>query len=131
MPGTTVPVVQLIAAPPFGILTRDTGPTLAAGQYTVKRIRGLVNVDAFGISFSFITIPAAFGWTEGLTREYEDRIVQWAPLYTDLAAHDFYASIVDVHQEGLIYFFPQAFPTQLDIFVTVGCVVTVQFLTAF
>jgi hypothetical protein len=123
-------VIQLFTHPPFGVISRETGPTLTTGQYAVKRIRGPVNVDCFGIAFSFFTIPAAFGWTEGIVKRYEERICQWSCLYTDLTGHTFQGPMTDVHEEGLLYFFSDAFPTEIDISVQVGCAVVVYFLLA-
>ena len=123
-------VVQLIAQPPFGILRRETLGPLTAGLSSVQRVRGPIGVDAFGISFSFFTIPAAFGWTDGVVKVYEERILQWAPIYTDLTGHDFVGGIYDLHQEGELLFFPQALPTRIDVSVQVGCTVIFYFLVA-
>jgi len=96
----------------------------------IGRIRGPVNVDAFGISFDFFTIPAAFGYSSGITKRYELTILQFAPLYTDLSGHTFHSQITDVNEEGLYFYFEDLFPTRIDIHVTVGCVVIPYWLVA-
>ena len=130
-------VVNLLAAPPFGIVSRDPGAfVLYAGVTQIQRLRGPIFVDAVGLSFSFVTIPAEFGRFSGIVTEYERRIVQFAPLYhsnstlIDPGGHDFYASFTDVYHEGEYYFFPQLLPTRVDVYVTVGCVVAVDWLVA-
>jgi len=123
-------IIQLATHPPFGVLSRETGPTLSTGQYAVKRIRGPVNVDCFGISFSFITIPATFGYDLGIINRYELPIVKWGAQYTDLTGHNVESQLTEVHEEGLYYYFEDLFPTQLDIWVQVACTVTVFFLVA-
>lgn len=130
MPQLPQGVIQLIAEPPFGILSRELGFTLTAGLTSIQRPRGPVHVDAFGLSFSFVAIPASFGSAIGVVTDYEERICQFAPRYTDLSGHDFYGGFQDVFHEGEFYFFPQAFPTAIDVFVTVGCVVTQYWLVA-
>jgi len=130
-------VVNLLAAPPFGIVSRDPGAlVLVAGLTSCYRIRGPINVDAVGISFHFTTIPAAFGRKVGLVNEYEERILHFAPVYHSLSSaadpggHDFYAGFTDVYHEGEYYFFPQLLPSRVDCFVTTGCVVTIDWLLA-
>lgn len=130
-------VVNLIAAPPFGIVTRDPGAfTLSTGQYALTRPTGPINVDAVGIAFSFFTIPVEFGWREGINREYDLKICEFAPLYHSLSSiadpggHDFYAGTTEIHHEGEYYFFPQLLPTRVDVWVQVGCTVVVDWLLA-
>lgn len=124
-------VIDLAAHPPFGILSREVAASIDHTSTNIKRIRGPVNVDAFGISFSFFTIPAAFGSALGVVQEYEQRVLQFAPLYTDLSGHTFHSGVTDVYQEGLYYYFADLFPTQIDVYVTVGCVVIPSWLVAF
>lgn len=130
-------VVNLLAAPPFGIVSRDPGAiVLTAGLTQCQRIRGPIFVDAVGMTFNFITIPAAFGRFAGCATEYERRIVQFAPVYhslstlTDPGGHDFYANFTDVYHEGEYYFFPQLLPSRVDCYVTVGCTVSIDWLLA-
>jgi len=123
-------IIQLATHPPFGVISRETGPTLTTGQYAVTRTRGPVNVDCFGVSFDFFTVPAAFGWTEGITKRYEHRICQWSCRYTDLSGHDVNMPPVDVFEEGLYFYFTDLFPTAIDVHVQVGCAVIVYFLVA-
>jgi len=123
-------VIQLFSHPPFGVITRETGPTLTSGQYAVTRVRGPAQVDAFGVSFSFLSVPTAFGWREGIMKNYDDKICEWSARFTDLAGHDFNQPPVEVHQEGLYYFFGDLFPTAIDIWVQVDCTVLVYFLLA-
>lgn len=130
-------VVNLLAAPPFGIVSRQPGAlVLTSGLTSIYRIRGPVNVDAVGIAFSFFTVPIEFGWTDGIFKEYDLKICEFAPLYHSLSTvadpggHDFYAPVTEVHHEGEYYFFPQLLPTRVDVWVMVGCVVVVDWLLA-
>jgi hypothetical protein len=130
---TQVPtgIIQLATHPPFGVLQRENLATpLTYGVTQCRRIRGPVNVDAFGMSFDFFTIPAAFGWEQRVTKRYEHIIVQMAPLYTDFAGHDMYGPIIDINEEGQYYYFGDLLPTRVDVFVQVGCVVIGSWLVA-
>ena len=124
-------IIQLATHPPFGILSRETLGPLTAGVTSVYRTRGAVNVDAFGLAFSFFTIPAAFGSdVQGVTPVYENKICQFAPVFTDLSGHDLYGGAVDVYSEGEYYYFPDLFPTRVDVWVQTGCVVILDWLVA-
>lgn len=130
-------VVNLLAAPPFGIVSRDPGAlVIGPGLTQCKRIRGPIDVDAVGISFSFVTIPAAFGRSIGVVTEYEERIVSFAPVYHSLATladpggHDMYGGFTDVFHEGEYYFFPQLLPSRIDCHVQVGCTVAIDWIVA-
>jgi hypothetical protein len=131
MPPPIQGIIDLAAHPPFGILSRETGFLLAPGLTNIRRIRGLVNVDAFGLAFSFVTIPAAFGRDiQGVTTRYEEKIVQFAPIFTDLGGHNFHADMVDIYEEGLYYYLPDLFPTSIDVWVQIGCTVQQYWLVA-
>lgn len=124
-------IIQLATHPPFGVIQRELIATpLTYGVTQLQRIRGPVNVDAFGMSFDFFTIPAEFGSTQMVSTRYEHVIVQMAPLYTDLSGHDMYGPMVDISEEGQYYFFDALLPTRVDVFVQVGCVVTGFWLVA-
>lgn len=123
-------VIQLASHPPIGVISRETHSSIDSTTLNIQRIRGPVNVDAFGISFDFFTIPAEFGWANGITKRYENRILQFSPLFTDLSGHNFHQEPTDVYEEGLYWYFPDLFPTQIDVFVTVGCVVIPYWLVA-
>ncbi|SRR5712691_3662981 len=130
MPQVPSGVVGLLAHPPYGVLTRETGFTLTSGVTQIQRIRGPVNVDAFGLSFSFFTIPAAFGRTTRIHTDFELPIVEVAPLYTLFDGHTFYGPTQVLTHEGDLIFLDQLFPTRIDVWVQVGCVVTQFWLVA-
>jgi hypothetical protein len=130
MPSIPQGIIQLASHPPFGVLSREVAGTIDHTVLSIQRLRGLTSVDAFGISFDFFTIPAAFGWADGLTKRYENRIIQFAPVFTDLSGHDFLQEPTDVFEEGLYFYFPDLYPTRINVFVTVGCMVIPYWLVA-
>ena len=130
MPQVPTGIITQLAHPPYGVLTRETGPTLTTGLYQLQRIRGPVNVDAFGVSFSFFTIPAAFGHTDRTDRDYELPIAEWSAAYTMLDGHVVTSPPQVVRHEGDLYWFDQLLPLHVNVWVQVGCAVTVFWLLA-
>jgi hypothetical protein len=123
MPSLPTGIITQLVHPPYGTLTFDTHSALTYGLTSIQRIRGPVNVDAFGISFSFFTIPAAFGWTQQVHKDYEIPICEWVPAYTILSGGTVYGPSEVLTHEGDIYYFDQLLPTRIDVWVQVGCVV--------
>jgi len=130
MPQVPSGVIGILEHPPYGVLSRETGFTLTAGVTQIQRIRGPVNVDAFGLSFSFVTIPAKFGRTQQVHLDYELPIVEFAPLYTMFDGHQVYGPSQVLTHEGDLLFLDQLFPTRIDVWVQVGCAVTQFWLVA-
>jgi hypothetical protein len=125
-----VGIITALFHPPYGVLQRELGPTLTTGVYQIQRARPGTGLDAFGLSFSFITVPAQFGFTDRVHRDYEVPIVQVAPVYTMLDGHEVFGNTVDLVHEGDLLFFDQLLPTRADVWVQVGCTVTLFFLLA-
>jgi len=123
-------IITQLAHPPYGLLSRETAFLLGPGVTQLQRIRGPVNVDAFGIAFSFITIPAGFGRRNNIHVDYENPIVIFAPLYTLFDGHDQYGDTVEVMHEGDLYYLGQLFPKRIDVWVAPGCTVQQYFVLA-
>jgi hypothetical protein len=123
-------IITALSHPPYGVLTREALGSLTAGVTTIQRVRGPIGVDGFGMSFSFFTVPAAFGSTQQIHLDYEHVIVEFAPVYTMFDTHQVYGPSVQLTHEGDLYWFDQLFPTRIEVFVQVGCVVIPYFLLA-
>ena len=123
-------IISQLEHPPYGALTRETGPTLTTGLWQIQRIRGPVNFDAFGVSYSFITIPTRFGYSQRVHKDYEVPIVALAPLYTMFDGHDVYGPTQYLTHEGDLIYLDQLLPKRVDVWVQVGCTVTMFFLLA-
>ena len=130
MPQVPQGVITFLEHPPYGLLSRETLGPLTAGLSTIHRTRGPVGVDAFGISFDFFSVPIAFGRTQQVHLDYEVPIVEFAPLYTMFDGHQVYGPSQVLTHEGDLLFFDQLLPTQIDVWVQVGCTVIVFWLVA-
>lgn len=126
-------VISEFAHPPWGQLHRELGSLVGPGPTTavLKRIRGPINVDAFGMSWSLFTVPSGYGHAVGVVDNYYDMLAQFGVLFTDLSGHDFYGQMIDVRQDGLYVLFDQQLPTQVDLWVAPGVVLQHYWLVAF
>lgn len=125
MPQLPTSVIEQFLHPPLGVLVREIIPGLAAGSGSLTRPRGPVPVDAFGMTFDFITVPAGLGFVVGNFNEYFDRILQLSVVHTLLDGHSVVSESFDLHQDAQPIVFEQALPTRVDYFIAPG--VSVQF----
>lgn len=123
-------VITGLSHPPYRLLERETLGALPAGTYTLHRTRGPIGVDAFGITFSFFTIPAAFGHADTAQVNYEDPICGFSPAYVMFDGHVVLEPETLLTHEGDLYFFSGLFPDHIAVWVQVGCVVIPYFLLA-
>jgi len=123
-------IIGLLSHPPYGLLTREIGFTLTAGLTQIQRIRGPVLVDAFGVSFSFFTVPIKFGRTQQVNLDYEVPIVEFAPVYTLFDGNQIQGPPTVLTHEGDILYFDQLLPTHVNVWVQVGCVVVQYWVVA-
>jgi hypothetical protein len=123
-------IISFLSHPPYGVVQKEAHASLTAGVTQIQRIRGPVTVDAFGLSFAFFTIPAAFGSTPQIHQDYEVPICEFAPLYTLFGGGTVYGPSQVLTHEGDLLYFDQLFPTRIDVWVQVGCVVIPSWLVA-
>lgn len=125
-------VISEFAHPPWGVLSRSLIGTIGPGPtlQTLQRIRGPINVDAFGIAWSVFTAPAAAGRRTRVVTQYEDTFLQIGVRYTDLGGHDFFGEVIDVNEDGKYFLWAQPIPTAIDCWVFPGFSVTMFWLLA-
>jgi hypothetical protein len=127
-------IITQLEHPPYGVLQREFHGALSFGLASVQRIRQVgpvqTNVDAFGLTFDFLTVPDGFGYQLGLVKTYEEFIVEFAPVYTMFDGHNVYGPRTQVFSEGSLYYLSDLFPTRVDVYVQVGCVVDLFWLVA-
>jgi hypothetical protein len=117
MTSTVVGIAQLLAhAPSFDLLDRELIPGLFDTSGDLTR-PGFVppweNVNAFGLSWSFFTIPPEFGMTLGDPIVYEPRMLQVSTIHTDFSGHDLVSEVRDFYSEGVYWLFENAGPTRV------------------
>lgn len=130
--GILTTVINEFAHPPFGALTRELIGTLTStgNVHHLTRVRGPVNVDAFGIAWDVFSAPAGGGRTNRVVTSYEDTFIQFGVRYTDLSGHDFYGELANIREDGRYFLWAQALPTAVDVWVFPNFAVTMYWLLA-
>lgn len=125
-------VINEFAHPPWGSLSRELiGTFTSSGNpHVLQRIRGPVNVDAFGITWSVTTVPAQAGRQSRLSTDFEDPFLQLGVRYTDLGGHDFYGQLFNQTVDGQYFLWDQPIPTAVDLWVFPNFGVTMYWLVA-
>lgn len=124
---TAVPtgVVEQFLHPPLSVMSRELVSGTSSGSGTLTRVRGPIQVDAFGIETTFVTVPAGFGLVDGDPRVYTERIVQLAVEHTLIDSSSVYSQVQDVYFDGQLFLWDLALPAALHFYCAPG--VTVQF----
>lgn len=110
MPSVQVPVSVNIPVPPITFAVRSLIPGVFSGSGVLTRPFGGVGVDALGISWSFITVPAGIGFVLGDPRHYEVRMLQLSVEHHDLGTNSFLSEFHDFDVEGIYLMFANPFP---------------------
>jgi hypothetical protein len=126
-----VSVIEQFLHPPLGVLTREIIPGLASGSGVLTRPRGPVPVDAFGVTFTFFTVPAGYGYQLGNIREYDVRMLQLSVVHTLLDGHSIVSENFNVNSDNLPILWAVALPTQIQYYIAPGVQVQFWWLLAF
>lgn len=124
-------VIEQFLHPPLAVMTRELIVGLRTGSGTLTRPRGPVAVDAFGITFDFITVPAGFGSTPGNFLEWEPRMLQLSVVHTLLDGHSVISENFDLHQDAEPILWSLALPTSVLFDIAPGVEVQFFWLLAF
>ena len=124
MPQIPVPIVDVLFHPPLGLLSRELIVGLISGPTDLTRNTGQLapfdNVNAYGLSWSFFTVPAGFGSSPGFPIIYEERMVQASTVHTDFAGHDLLSEFHSFYSEGIYWLWENPGPTRVHVEVAPG-----------
>jgi len=99
--------VRTLLHPPFGWLRREVIAGTFSGSGDLDRNTGALppfdNVNAYGLRWSFFTVPAPFGYDLGSPRVYHNRMIQITVRYRDALGNDQDLEVYDVHFEQAIF----------------------------
>jgi hypothetical protein len=124
MPQISVPIIDVLLHPPLGLLQRELITGLISGPTDLTRNTGNLapfdNVNAYGLTWSFFTVPAEFGLTLGSPIVYEERMVQVSTVHTDFAGHDIISEYHGFSVEGIYWMWENPGPTRVHVEVAPG-----------
>jgi len=84
-----LPISSLFQVPPIWLMSEEALPGNPYDDTThfLQRIRGLQNLDCFGISFVLITVPAGYGLTvDGVGNHYDRVMIRVLEIHSDSTA---------------------------------------------
>lgn len=123
-----VPILEQILHPPLGLLQRELISGLFSGAGDLTRpapLPGPFNhVNAYGLSWTFFTIPAGFGSTPGTPILYEERMLQLSTIHTDLGGHDLISEWHAFFSDGVYWLWENPGPTRVHYEIAPGVQVT-------
>jgi hypothetical protein len=124
---TQVPIAEAILHPPLGAITRELISGTFSGSGDLTRATGAFppfnNVNAYGLTWDFFTVPAAFGSTLGSPVIYENRMLQLSTVHTGFDGHDLISEFHGFQSEGIYWLWENPGPTRIHYEIQVGVAV--------
>lgn len=116
-------------------LNLSHGTRFVRGDVQLLSGRGSVNPRpaalpwAFGAFFTWFTVPAELGVSDGLQPVYHDELFQIGIVYADLGLNEYYDRLLGYTTDGHFIEWPsQAIPHRIDYWVMPGVTVAWQFM---
>jgi hypothetical protein len=133
-PSNTPGVVDLVLG--LGDLVDHIGVSLIVptdcadrtGRGSLVRPGGALQVNAYGLTWSFVTIPPGFGKRDGALEVFHERILQLVRIDSDRGGNDYLGEVFDIHTDGGRIVWGLGIPKQILFDVTPGCVVRICWL---
>lgn len=120
----TIPILETLLHPPIGLLQRELIPGLVSGSGDLTRSTGALapfdHVNAYGLTWSFFTVPVTFGFDFGSPAVYDERMVQLSTIHTDFVGHDIISEYHAFSVEGIYWLWDNPGPTRIHYEVQVG-----------
>lgn len=122
-----IPIGNLPLSPPENFMIKATGFELD-GSGSLERPPASGHVNAYGFTFTLVTVPAGMGKRNGPAIEYEQRLAQFTTIREDAGSDLYVAQVFNCFDEGRFYLFGVPNPTRLDYQIAPGVVVFFQWL---
>lgn len=120
----TVPILETILHPPLGLLQRELIPGLLSGSVDLTRNTGSLapfnNVNAYGLSWAFFTVPIGFGFEIGFPDVYFNRMLQASTVHTDFAGHELVSEYHSFFSEGIYWLWQNPGPSRVHLEIEPG-----------
>jgi len=122
-----VPIFEALIHPPLGAIQRELIPGVFSGAGDLDRKTGNLppfnNVNAYGLTWTFFTVPAAFGRIAGDPIVFEERMLQLSTIHADALGHEFTSEFHDFRSEEIWWLWENTGPTRIHYEIQVGVVV--------
>lgn len=126
---TQTPLLETILHPPLGALKRELITGLRTGAGDLTRATGSLapfnHVNAYGLTWDFITVPSGFGRELGSPVVFEERMIQASTIHTGFDGHDLVSEYHAFTVEGIYWLWANPGPTRIHYEIAPG--VSVQF----
>jgi len=131
---TETPILNTLVHPPLSLMKREliSGTFTGSGDLTRPALfPPFPQVNAYGLTWSFFTVPAPFGFEFGDPNIYEHRMLQLSTVHQDQTGHELVSEFHDFRSEGLYWFWETPFPSRVHYEITPGVVVVFHWLIFF
>lgn len=120
----TIPILETLLHPPLGAISQLLIPGLFTGSGDLTRATGALppfnHVNAYGLTWTFFTIPAGFGSTPGTPIVYEERMLQASTIHTDFHGHDLISEWHSFFSDGVYWLWNNPGPTRVHFDIAPG-----------
>jgi hypothetical protein len=101
---------------------------LISGRGSLERPSGPISINAYGLTWRFVTLPAGLGFRDGAVATFYDRVLQLVRVDVDRASNEYLGEVFDIRTEGGRIVWGFGIPRRLLYDVLPGCVVGVRWL---
>lgn len=121
---TQVPILEALLHPPLGALQRSLITGLFTGAGDLTRATGgpppFNNVNAYGLTWDFFTVPAGYGRELGNPDLFDRRMIQLSTIHTGFDAHDLISEFHEFRAEGIYWLWNNPGPTRIHYDIAPG-----------
>src|SRR5205823_14738282 len=128
MPGVSIPIIDQLVHPSFGLITRNLIAGSFSGSGTLTPPQNPLVALTYGLSWSFFTVPVHYGLIVGNPSGYNPPLLQLGVDYNDLAGHTFTHQVTWLPYDGSYYFWEESLPLALRYHLLPGVVATFYWL---
>jgi hypothetical protein len=122
-------VIQQFLHPPIGLCSLEEITTTHSGEAVYQRIRGPVNVDAFGINVLVTDWPAGYGFDErGVALRFDRTMIIIDVLHDLFDASQLFTDQVETNLGTTTLMFSESFPRSCTVWTPPGVTATVSWL---